>query len=178
MLYGSKPCRLHGCLKFVSDLLPAIDGLQLGSDARRWDGSKLLNLPKSKAVVGLGLVVLNCAELPYERQYSPLAPGNSVTSNNTYAFGTPVVAGCLTKMKVRVTDMNDFGIDVPIYVRKNGVNTSATVTVAAGAMNTTYTWTGSVSVAENDLLDLYYDITGASGWEVARLTLSFEFQPA
>lgn len=89
-----------------------------------------------------------------------------------------MVAGYLTKMKVRVTDMNDFGIDVPIYVRKNGVNTSSTVTVAAGAMNTTYTWAGSVSVAENDLLDLYYDIAGASGWEVARLTLSFEFQPA
>jgi len=29
----------------VSDLLPATDGLFLGSDTKRWDGSKLINLP-------------------------------------------------------------------------------------------------------------------------------------
>jgi hypothetical protein len=45
-------------------------------------------------------------------------------------------------------------------------------------MNTTYAWTGSVSVAENDLLDLHFNITGTEGYETARLTVVFEFQPS
>jgi hypothetical protein len=36
---------MHGCPEFLSDLLPTIDGLFLGSDSKRWDGSKLINLP-------------------------------------------------------------------------------------------------------------------------------------
>ena len=160
--------------------MPATNGLFLGSDSKRWDGSKLLNLPVSggKAVLGLGYVVLNCSSFPFEDQYCPLAPGNSITDNNASAFQTPMIAGTLTKLKARVTDMNDFSIDVPVYVQKNGVNTSATVTISAGVMNTTYTWSGNVSVAENDRVNLHFDISGASGWETMRLTLCFEFQPA
>lgn len=180
MLYGLRPCRMHGCPKFMSDLLPATNGLFLGNDSRRWDGSKLLNVSGSggKTILGLGLVTLNCYESPYEHQYCPLAPGNSITGNSPSAYQVPMVAGTLTKMKVRVTDMNYFGIDVPVYVRKNGVDTSATVIVGGGVMNTTYAWTGSVSVAENDLLDLHFNITGAEGYETARLTVVFEFQPS
>jgi hypothetical protein len=164
----------------VSDLLPATNGLFLGSDSKRWDGSKLLNLPGSgggKAVLGLGYVILNCESSPYEHQYSPLAPGNSITSNNASAFQTPMIAGTLTKLKVRVTDMNMFSVDVPVYVQKNGVLTGATVTVPAGVLNTTYTWSGNVSVAENDRLNMYYCLQGAEGWETMSMTICIEFKP-
>jgi len=89
-----------------------------------------------------------------------------------------MIAGTLTKMKVRVTDINDFMIDVPVVVRKNGVNTAAMVFIPAGVMNTTYTWSGNISVAENDRLNLYFLIAGANGYETMRLTFCFEFQPS
>ena len=167
----------------MSDLLPAVDGLFLGETTtpRRWDGSKLINLPAAgggKSVLGLGFIILYCMDSPYEHQYSPMSAGNLVTGNTPTTFQTPIIAGTLTKMKVRVTDMNDFGINVPIYVQKNGVNTAATVTIPVGVTNTTYTWSGSVSVAENDRLNLHYDILGAAGYEVMYLTISFEFQPS
>ena len=164
-----------------SDLLPATDGLFLGSDSKRWDGSKLLNLPAGgggKAVLGLGYVWLNCESSPYEHQYSPLAPGNSIASNNSSAFQTPMIAGTLTKLKVRVTNVNSFAIDVPVYIMKNGALTNATVTIPAGVTNTTYTWSGNVSVAENDRLNMYYCLQGAEGWENMSLTLCIEFKPS
>jgi hypothetical protein len=37
----------------VSDLLPAADGLFLGNDSRRWDGSKVINLDASKIASGM-----------------------------------------------------------------------------------------------------------------------------
>jgi hypothetical protein len=163
----------------VSDLLPATNGLFLGNDSRRWDGSKLLNLLDGKSVFGFGLTLLQCAGMPFVDQFCSLVGTPSAgTSNMPDAFKTPIVAGKFTRMKVRVTDFNMFEIDVPVALRVNGVNSPATVTIAAGATNTTYTWSGEVAVSENDLVDLHFDIAGAGGYEMAYVTFSFEFQPS
>ncbi len=74
--------------------------------------------------------------------------------------------------------MNDFTIDVPVAIRVNDLDSAATVTIAAGATNTTYTWSGEIVVSENDLVDLHFDIAGAGGYELAYVTFSFEFQPS
>lgn len=161
----------------MSDLLPATNGLFLGNDSRRWDGSKLLNLSGGKSVFGFGLTQLQCAGWPFDDQYCPLA-GNPYGTSNLDAFKTPIVAGKFTKLKVRVTDTNIFTIEIPVSLRVNGADSAATVTIAGGALNTTYTWSGEVAVSENDLVDLHFDIAGAEGFEVAYVTFSFEFQPS
>jgi hypothetical protein len=162
----------------VSDLLPAANGLFLGNDSRRWDGSKLLNLPGGKSVFGFGFVVLMCAGAPFDDQYCPLSGNPNGTSNTRDTFKTPIVAGKLTKLKVRATDLNDFTIDIHVAVRVNGVNSAAMVTIGAGATNTTYTWSGEVTVSENDLVDLHFDVADAGGSELAYVTFSYEFQPS
>lgn len=169
----------------MSDLLPAANGLFLGNDSRRWDGSKLMNLPGGKSIFGFGLTLLQCAGVPFDDQFCPLSgSGNPAgdlptgTTSDTYRCRTPIAAGKFTKLKVRVTDTNDFTIDVPVSLRVNGVDSAATVAIAAAATNTTYTWSGEVSVSENDLVDLHFDIAGAGGSELAYVTFSFEFQPS
>ena len=126
-----------------------------------------------------GFVMLQCMGFPYDDQYSLLGCGiGGASTNIPLAQWTPVVAGKFTKMKIRITSLNDFTIDVPVTLRKNGQATTAGVTIAASAINTTYTWSGEVSVAENDAVDLHYNVAGADGWEAAYLTMVFEFQPS
>jgi hypothetical protein len=180
MLYGSKLSDLSGgCPEFVSDLLPSVNGLFLGNDSRRWDGSKLLNLPGGKSIFGFGLTLIQCAGAPFDDQYCSLVGGlQGSTSNTPDAFKTPIVAGKFTKLKVRVTDLNDFTIDIPVAIRVNGVDSAAMVTIGAGATNMTYTWSGEVTISEDDLVDLHFDVADAGGSELAYVTFSYEFQPS
>lgn len=162
----------------MSDLLPTTNGLFLGNDSRRWDGSKLLNVPGGKSVFGFGFTLLLCAGGPFDDQFCPLGGNPSGTSNDGYAFRAPIAGGKLTKLKVRVTNLNEFTINIPATIRVNGADSAATATIAAGATNTTYTWSGEVSIAENDLVDLHFNIAGAGGYELAYVTFSYEFQPS
>lgn len=162
----------------MSDLLPAVNGLFLGSDSRRWDGSKLLNVSGGKSVFGFGMVTLQCVGVPFDDQFCPLSGNPNGTSNDGWTYRTPIVAGKFIKLKVRVTNQNDFGIDIPVAIRVNGVDSAAMVMISAGATNTTYAWSGEVSVSENDLVDLHFNIAGAGGYEQAYVTCSFEFQPS
>lgn len=174
---------LRGRPEFVSDLLPATDGLFLGESTtpRRWDASRLINLPATKNFLASDLIYLTAGGDPWVDQFSGIigCGPDAGTINAEARVQTIMIAGAFRKMKVWVGDVMDMDVNIPVTLRKNGVATAATVTLLANTSQAAYTWSGSVSFAEGDKVSVHYDLTGLGdvGY-MALLNLTFEFQPS
>jgi len=71
-----------------------------------------------------------------------------------------VIAGTITKLRINIT-ANDLNSDSTITLRKNGADTSITGTITAGETGQ-LEFTGSVSVADGDLISVEIVIGGNS----------------
>ena len=153
----------------MSDLLPAVPGLFLGSDEKPWDGSKLINIIKKAYFQGP--ILYDTANFPpvwcfLNGQWMDSVEGDT---------NTPMVSGKFTVFKLHLF-FNNLTQDATFTLRKNGANTSMTITIPAGQTGF-FTSTSSVSILTNDLCNIQID----TPYDLAGLQLKgswlLEFQP-
>jgi len=143
---------------FSTDLIPTTDGLFLGSDTKRWDGSKLINQKMQFGHAGGSPTYIYWTVAGYFTWLNSYA-----LSSVEAARQSRIMAGTFKKLRVYVR-ANGLNQDVKIALRVNGSDSALVVTIPAGTTGN-FTSTADVAVADDDLvgLRLYADTAPTSG---------------
>jgi len=165
----------------VSDLLPATDGLFLGETTtpRRWDGSRLINLPiRTKCYFGSCPTPYYCSE---QWQWLSIWGGSWVAGgpapDGEAPVKFPIFAGKFSKLRVKITNSSGMTTNLIITLRKNGANTALTVTIPANT-DGSYNSVVDVFVINNDLVDISMNWQTNPAGAYVEATWLLEYQPS
>jgi hypothetical protein len=135
---------LDGSRKPTADFIPATDGLFLGETTtpRRWDGSKLINLP---IILIFGFFT---GEIYYPNvQYYPLNGHANITGTTEALANCPLWNGTFLFARFNIIDLSE-GATVRFTLRKNGADTAMDISADSIGI---YEFGGGMSTAEPDV---------------------------